>query len=173
MVLKPRDVLKRVLENGQPVYTVGPTGLYLKVRRRPAVFTDRELAVRALEQNGYGEVRALDLRQTVLQLYGSGLDLCVIHGYDQSTEQFRSVTMRPKQSALEFVKYLERCYGGPQLSDSFDSENNIVLLPKPTRIRSEYEVYREAYTQPKPMPAPFSVYIYGFMFLFHLFFQSE
>ncbi len=130
MVLKPqsgRDVLKRVLENGLPVYTVAPSGFFMKVRRRPTVFTDRELAVRAREQDSLMEleIRELNLRQTMNQLSGSGMQLCVIHGFDAPTRQFRSVTLQPKQGPLEFSKYLERCYRGAE------------LMPKPVRFGSE------------------------------------
>ena len=135
-----QGVLKKVLDGGGMVYTIGPSDAFLRHRRHPVVFTRRELADRAASSQTLTgrEIRPVDLTATIRGLHGSGLDLCVIHDYDFDESKFKSITLHARSGITDSVCFLERCMerdasAADTYADSARAAGLPVLLPKPPR----------------------------------------
>ncbi len=138
-----RGVLQKVLDEGGRVYTIGPSGAFLRYQRRPVVFTRRELADRAASAKTLTvrEVRSVDLSATIREMHGSGLGLCVIHDYDADDAKFKSITLHARSGVMDSVKYLERCLGrnvaaaeaSPAPLELRAALAGLRLLPKPRK----------------------------------------
>lgn len=134
-----QGVLKKVLDDGGMVYTIGPSDAFLRHHRRPVVFTRRELADRAANSQTLTvrDIRPVDLPKTIREMHGSGLNLCVIHDYDHDDSKFKSVTLHARSGLTDSVHYLGRCLerdasAEDTLADSARAAG-LPLLPKPTR----------------------------------------
>ena len=127
-----QGVLKKVLDGGGMVYTIGPSDAFLRYHRRPVVFTRRELADRAAGSLTAREIRPVDLTATIRGLHGSGMDLCVIHDYDAKDSKFKSVTLHARSGITDSVHFLERCMERDTYAET-SAVRAAGLLSKPAR----------------------------------------